>query len=162
MNGIIPRGSAAGYDTMLSLRSFGNELVHSSHFAWESSVRKTGRFLPRLQLDIAYLSIPTRPPAEKYIQAASPEAINFAYQIISRNVNKVELLTGYEGIAFSYTGNVHNDILSITAVHPMRRDAVDEILNKTGADWNLVEKMLRNGEIIQSDLNGKKFFLRNF
>ena len=143
---------------MLSLRSFGNELVHSSHFAWESSVRKTGRFLPRHQLDIAYLSIPTRPPAEKYIQAASPEAINFAYQIISRNVNKVELLTGYEGIAFSYTGNVHNDILSITAVHPMRCDAVDEILNKTGADWNLVEKMLRNGEIIQSDLNGKKFF----
>ncbi len=49
MNGIIPQGlvvasqllghascvRAAGYYTMLSLRSFRNELVHSAHFAWE-------------------------------------------------------------------------------------------------------------------------------
>ncbi len=52
MKGIIPQGRAAGYDTMLFRRSFGsrvvpearaeersrqNELVHSSHFAWEST-----------------------------------------------------------------------------------------------------------------------------
>ena len=51
MNGIIPqgralapeplkrlpfRGRAAGYETILSLHSFGNEQVHCSHFIWES------------------------------------------------------------------------------------------------------------------------------
>ncbi len=40
INGIIPQGRAAGYETMLSLRSFGNEQVHSAHFAWESNRRK--------------------------------------------------------------------------------------------------------------------------
>ena len=53
MNGIIPqgraldpeplkrlpfRGRAAVYETMLFQRSFGNEPVHSSHFAWESII----------------------------------------------------------------------------------------------------------------------------
>ncbi len=128
----------------------------------EAAVLEIGRFLGRLQPDIAYLSIPTRPPADKNIRPADPEAINFAYQIITGYVDRVELLTGYEGNAFSFTGNVHNDILNITAVHPMRQDAVYEILNKAGADWHLVENMLQNGEINQSEFEGHTFFMRSF
>ena len=128
----------------------------------ETAVLEIGRFLARLQPEIAYLSIPTRPPADKKIRPADPEAINFAYQIISGYVDRVELLTGYEGNAFSFTGNVRKDILNITAVHPMRQDAVYEILNKAGADWHLVEKMLQNGEIIQSEFRSHTFFLRSF
>jgi wyosine [tRNA(Phe)-imidazoG37] synthetase (radical SAM superfamily) len=128
----------------------------------ESSVREIGRFLGRLQPDIAYLAIPTRPPADKNIRPADPKAINFAYQIISGYVDRVELLTGYEGNAFSFSGNVHNDILNITAVHPMRQDAVYEILNKAGADWHLVEKMLKSGELVQSEFEGHTFFIRSF
>ena len=128
----------------------------------ESNARKTGRFLSRLQPDIAYISIPTRPPAVKDIRPAGVEALNAAYQILSGFVNKVELLTGYEGNEFSSTGDVHNDILSITSVHPMRRDAVEELLNKAGSDWSLIEDMLQNDEIIQSEFNGSEFYLRSF
>jgi len=128
----------------------------------ESAVREIGRFLAHLHPDIAYLAIPTRPPADKNIQSAIPKSINFAYQIISGSVNRVELLTGYEGNAFSFSGNVRSDILNITAVHPMRQDAVCEILNKAGASWHLIENMLQNGEIIQSEFGGSIYFLKNF
>jgi wyosine [tRNA(Phe)-imidazoG37] synthetase (radical SAM superfamily) len=128
----------------------------------ESAVREIGRFLARLHPDIAYLAIPTRPPADKNIQSAIPKSINFAYQIISGSVNRVELLTGYEGNAFSFSGNVRSDILNITAVHPMRQDAVCEILNKAGSSWHLIENMLQNGEIIQSEFDGSIYFLKNF
>ena len=128
----------------------------------ESSIRETGRFLARLQPDTAYLSIPTRPPAEKSVRPAGAEALNSAYQIISRVVKKAELLTGYEGNEFSSTGDAHNDILSITAVHPMRHDAVEELLGKSGSDWSLVKDMLRSGDIVQSEFNGSVFYLRYF
>lgn len=128
----------------------------------ESDSRETGRFLAQLQPDIAYLSIPTRPPADKNIRPADPDAINCAYQLISRYVSRLELLTGYEGNAFSSTGDVRQDILNITAVHPMRQDAVNEILKKADEDWQLVSVMLQEGEIRQSKFRGHRFFLRNF
>ncbi len=127
-----------------------------------ADIHEIGRFLKRLQPNIAYLSIPTRPPADKNVQPAYPASINTAYQIISSYVDKVELLTGYEGNAFSFTGDVRQDILNITSVHPMRKDAVAEILNKAGADWHIVEKMLQNDEIIQSEYENHTFFLRKF
>ena len=128
----------------------------------KAAVLEISRFLARLQPDIAYLSIPTRPPADKNIRPADPEVINSAYQIINDYVDRVELLTGYEGNAFSFTGNVRNDILNITAVHPMRQDAVDEILSKAGAGWHLVEKMLQSGELVQSEFEDHTFFMRSF
>ena len=128
----------------------------------EAAAMETARFLSLLKPDIAYLSIPTRPPADKDILPAEPGAMNRAYQIISESVAKVELLTGYEGNAFSFTGDVRQDILNITAVHPMRRDAVDEILEKAKADPKIIAQMLQNGEIIQSQFEGHIFFMRRF
>jgi len=128
----------------------------------ESCIRVTARFLAALQPDTAYLSIPTRPPADQSVRPAGAEAMNTAYQIISAGVKKVELLTGYEGNEFSSTGNPRMDILSITAVHPMRHDAVEDLLGKSGSDWKLVDDMLGNGEIVQSGYNGSVFYLRKF
>ena len=128
----------------------------------EKAAEELGRFLVLLQPDKAYLSIPTRPPAEKNIHPADPEKLNMIYQIISKNGVRAELLTGYEGNEFSFTGNFRQDILNITAVHPMRRDAVNELLERSKADWGLVEEMLTNGEIIQSEYGGHHYYIRRF
>ena len=48
-------------------------------------------------------------------------------------------MTGYEGNAFAFTGDATADILSITAVHPMRDDAIDAFLARAGADTELVD-----------------------
>ncbi|MBW1848293.1 MAG: radical SAM protein [Deltaproteobacteria bacterium] len=128
----------------------------------ETSARETAHFLNQLKPDIAYISIPTRPPALKDVRPADAQAVNMVYQIFAEALAQVELLTGYEGNAFSSTGDVRQDILTITAVHPMRRDAIESILRKESADWNTIEQLLKNGEIIQSEFEGHSFFLRSF
>ena len=72
----------------------------------------------------------------------------------------MEYLIGYEGNAFAFTGNIEEDLLSITAVHPMREDAVEDFLKKANADWSVVEKLLKERKIIELEYEGRKFYMR--
>lgn len=58
------------------------------------------------------------------------QAVTTAYQIFNEELPTVELLTGYEGNAFASTGDLVADLLAITAVHPMREDAVQNLLER--------------------------------
>ena len=118
--------------------------------------------LYRLNPSIAYLSTPTRPPAEKWVQPADEESLIRAYDILSRRLSQVELLTGYEGDSFASTGQIANDILSIAAVHPMREDAVRALLDRVGSPWDLVEQMVARRELTRTDYEGHIFYLTNF
>lgn len=117
-------------------------------------------FLGRLDPNVAYLSVPTRPPTEKSVHAPDEATLNLVYQTISQEVNHVELMTGYEGNAFASTGNVAKDLLAITSVHPMREEAVQELLSKTGSDWHLVERLVDERQLIQTEYEGRKFYVR--
>ena len=117
-------------------------------------------FLARLDPAVAYLAIPTRPPAEEWVQPPVEEVINRAYQIFSDTVDRVEYLVGYEGNAFAFTGNVEEDLLSITAVHPMREDAVDEFLARAGADWAAVRRLVAQDRLVEAEYGGHRFYLR--
>lgn len=117
-------------------------------------------FLSQLKPSKAYLSIPTRPPAEKWVRAPQEEDINRAYQILSQGVGHLEYLIGYEGSAFSLTGDVEEDLLSITSVHPMREDAVRDFLDKADADRSTIQRLIQKGQIIETDYEGKRFFMR--
>ncbi|MEA3254907.1 MAG: radical SAM protein, partial [Candidatus Altiarchaeota archaeon] len=110
--------------------------------------------------DKAYIAIPTTPPAKKEIIPASEEKINKAYQILSDRLPHVEYLIGYEGNAFASTGDVEDDLLSITSVHPMREDAVKELLTKTHTGWDVIEKLIKEKRIIEMEYQGKKFYMR--
>ncbi|MGD9121343.1 MAG: radical SAM protein, partial [Desulfobacterales bacterium] len=74
---------------------------------------------------------------------------------------QVEYLIGYEGNSFAFTGDAENDLLSITAVHPMRQDAVNEFLLRAGADWQIVHQLMTHGQLIETVYKGKKFYLRD-
>ena len=123
-------------------------------------VGEVAAFLARLQPDIAYLSIPTRPPAEKWVHAPNEETINRAYQILSEQVQRVEYLIGYEGNAFAFTGHVEEDLLSITAVHPMREDAVQDFLARAGADGSTVRGLVEQGRLVETAFKDHKFYMR--
>jgi wyosine [tRNA(Phe)-imidazoG37] synthetase (radical SAM superfamily) len=120
----------------------------------------TADFLARLQPAVAYLSIPTRPPAEAWVHAPAENVINRAYQIFSERLNHVEYLIGYEGNAFAFTGNVEEDLLSITSVHPMRENAVDEFLARAGTDRSVVHRLIGQDQLIETEYGGHKFYLR--
>jgi wyosine [tRNA(Phe)-imidazoG37] synthetase (radical SAM superfamily) len=117
-------------------------------------------FLSRLRPAKAYLSIPTRPPAEEWVKPPGEETINGAYQIIHEQIDRVEYLIGYEGNAFALTGNVEDDLLSITAVHPMREEAVRDLLTRAGADWSVIHSLILRDQLIVTEYDGMKFYMR--
>jgi len=122
--------------------------------------KEIANFLSKLKPDKAYIAIPTRPPAKKEIIPASEEKINKAYHIFSDRLPHVEYLIGYEGNAFASTGDVEDDLLSITSVHPMREDAVKELLSKTNSGWGVITKLIKENRIIELGYQGKKFYMR--
>jgi wyosine [tRNA(Phe)-imidazoG37] synthetase (radical SAM superfamily) len=112
-----------------------------------------------LEPDIAYLAIPTRPPSEQ-VEPTTEQIINAAYQVFKERLGNVEYLIGYEGNAFTSTSNAMEDLLSITSVHPMREDAVEEFLNNTGTGWDIVQKLVGSGNLICLEYQGRKFYMR--
>ena len=108
----------------------------------------------------SYVSIPIRPPAEKWVTIPSEHEINVAYQIFKKHGLMVECLTGYESNSFTYTGDVERDLLSITAVHPMREENVKEFLKKAKADWETIEKLINKEELTRVVYKDKKFYIK--
>jgi len=123
-------------------------------------LERTADFIGEVSPGTAYLSVPTRPPSEEWVSAPDEGELNRAFQIFDRRGLKTELITGSEGIDFSFTGIAREDILSITSVHPMREDAMAEFLSKAGEDWKLVEDLIIENRLVRSEFNGERFYIR--
>ncbi len=121
---------------------------------------KIARFISELKPYKSYLSIPTRPPAEKRVKSASEHSITMAYQIFRDHGIDTEYLIGYEGNAFAFTGNIEEDILSIASVHPIREEGVDELLTKAHVDWSVIERLMKEEKLIETNYKGNKFYMR--
>ena len=128
----------------------------------ESELERLAALVNSISPNTAYLSIPTRPPAVSSVKPASEESLSRAYAMYSDGIDSVEYLIGYEGNAFSNSGDSREDLLSITAVHPMREDAVKSLLDRNGSDFSVVEKLLNEQLIIASSYRGELFFVRDF
>ena len=117
-------------------------------------------FIAQIRPRIAYLSIPTRPPGEEFAVAPSETDLNMAFQIFNKRIEAVEYLIGYEGNAFAFTGDVEDDVLSITAVHPMREDAMGDFLDRARSNWKVIEYLIRQNRLTVTTFEGRKFYLR--
>jgi len=126
----------------------------------EGQLEEIARYLANVKPAKAYLSIPTRPPAENKVQPPTEENINRSYQIFNEYLENVEYLVGYEGNAFAFTGDIEEDILSITSVHPMRKEAVRDFLNRSDAEWEIIEKLIAEGKLVEIEYMDKQFYLR--
>ncbi len=123
-------------------------------------IEKITGFIAGLKNVKSYISIPTRPPAENWVKSANEHAINKAYQVFKEGSIDAEYLIGYEGNAFAFTGNTEEDLLSITSVHPMREEAVGEFLKKANGSWGIVEKLINENKLIETEYKNKKFYIR--
>jgi len=126
----------------------------------ERSLEAIAEFLAKADPAVAYISVPTRPPAEKWAASPSEESINQAYQIFSSRLKRAELLVGYEGDSFQSVGEVDSDILAIAAVHPMREAAVEKFLKQADVSWDVVQKLLDQGKLAKTEYQGNYFYLR--
>lgn len=128
----------------------------------KENISGVAEIISSLAPGIAYISIPIRPPAEKSVMPPDIETVNLAWQIFREAGIETELLTGFEGVDTGFTGNIYEDILNITAVHPLREDALMELLTKNGAKFSMVESLLSQRLIRRSLYQDKTFYLRDF
>jgi len=126
----------------------------------DGEIERIANFLAQLKPTKAYLAIPIRPPAKSTIMAASEHAVNMAYHTFKTRLNSVEYLIGYEGNAFAFTGNVEDELLGITSVHPMREEAVKELLKKADTGWGVIEKLISDDSLLEVEYQRKKFYMR--
>lgn len=125
-----------------------------------AAIKSLAEFLLTIQADISYLAVPTRPPAQGDVQVPGEERIVQAYELLNEKLNNVQYLIGYEGNSFANTGEPKRDLLAITAVHPMRQEAVKDFLARTNLDWDFIEELIRLGEIVKVKYAGQYFYLR--
>jgi wyosine [tRNA(Phe)-imidazoG37] synthetase (radical SAM superfamily) len=125
-----------------------------------AEMQRVGDFIAGVEADTSYISVPTRPPAVRWAGPPAESAVTAAYQIFSDKSLDAECLIGYEGDAFAATGDVESDLLSITAVHPMREDAVSEFLASGGTDWSMIEKLVAEGKMVETEYGNRRFYVR--
>ncbi len=135
-------------------------LIHGGNDTQEE-LERIGEIVAGLHPQKSYLAIPTRPPAEQWVSPVTEAALNRAYQIFCARGLAVEYLIGYEGNAFAWTGEVAQDLLSITSVHPMRADAVEAFLAKAQAGRDVLERLLAEQKLRALEYQGHTFYLRS-
>ncbi len=164
-----PHGSLkldASMDGLLEFAgNYGGELVMETMLVAgvndeDALLSQVADFVSQLRPAAVYLSVPTRPPAEEWVRPPDEGTIVRAHQIFSRRAARVEYLIGYEGNEFAFTGHVEEDLLSITAVHPMREEAVSEFLARAGADWSVIHELIAQGQLVETEYDGRKFYVR--
>ncbi len=128
----------------------------------DAAVQSLSSYLLELQPLISYLSIPTRPPAESWVKPPDAGSLQKILEAISKKVPFVDLLFESEASDFISTGNIIEDILSITAVHPIREVALRKMIKQAGAGWSVVEDLITTRKITCLYYREEKFYLRCF
>jgi len=128
----------------------------------EEEIHKIAKFIKELNVHRCYISIPTRPPTVKYIQPPLPEKVTMSYQIFQEYDLPAECLLGFSAESFGSTGDAERDLLSITAVHPMREAEIISFLKKAGKDWAIMKRLLKENKMLLTCHNNEKFYMRNF
>lgn len=128
----------------------------------EEILKETAEFIRELNPHIAYISLPIRPPSEKWVEMPGDDKIRSAMEIYSSEGLRTVCLSEREFGDFAYTGDVKRDILAITSVHPMREDSVEGILKRSGEGWDLVDELVRGGDLTVMEYDGIKFYRRKF
>jgi hypothetical protein len=56
--------------------------------------------------------------------------------------------------------DVRADLLSITAVHPMREDAAHAFLVWAGAGWDVMTQLVMEDKLVEATYGGHRFYVR--
>jgi wyosine [tRNA(Phe)-imidazoG37] synthetase (radical SAM superfamily) len=128
----------------------------------EEELHNIARFIKKLNAHRCYISIPTRPPTVKWAQPPFPDKVTMAHHIFQEYELPVECLLGFAVQSFGSTGDIERDLLSITAVHPMRESEIVKFLKKAGRDWDVMERLLKGNKMLLTSYNNENFYMRNF
>lgn len=122
------------------------------------SLQELAAFLGRISPCRAYLSIPTRPPAERFARPPDIDSLSRAREIVSREVGQVEILGSDEGDLFSLAGSAEESLLALLAVHPLSETALRSLLAREGVSWAALQRLVERGSLKRVEYGGQIFY----
>jgi wyosine [tRNA(Phe)-imidazoG37] synthetase (radical SAM superfamily) len=124
------------------------------------TLEATADFIASVSPSAAYLAVPTRSTTVEGVRAVEESGLLQAYRIFCARMANVKLLAEHETGEFSHSGDARDDLLAITAVHPMREDDVRRLLDRNDAGWELIDSLIADGELKMLEYEGGRFFVR--
>jgi wyosine [tRNA(Phe)-imidazoG37] synthetase (radical SAM superfamily) len=109
-----------------------------------------------IQPDRIYVVTPIRPPAESWVEPPSPEKILEAQRILGDAVPLTDSESGDFDLR-EFT-DARRAIMEIGARHPLRLEQAMEI-EKSFSSKDMVEKMIKEGELIRVKYNNRNYVL---
>ena len=85
---------------------------------------------------------PHPPTGRKLGEGPGDRFASKKYSMVSDMISFIDLLFETEAADFTSTGNLVEDIHSITTVHPLLEQALRNMLLQAGTDWGMVEHLL--------------------
>ncbi len=109
----------------------------------------------------AYVAVPVRPPAEP-VEPPGEEDVLGLYRLLEERLGRgrVELLTGLPGVDMELLSDPGRDILEAAGVHPLRIGEAARLLEAAGANWGVVEELVRRGLLRRVVYRGEEFLVR--
>jgi wyosine [tRNA(Phe)-imidazoG37] synthetase (radical SAM superfamily) len=127
----------------------------------EDEVAATAEVVSELAPRTAYLAIPTRPPAEPWVEPPTDAVVARAYALMAARLPRVELLADYPEPDVGFAHNLESELCAIAAVHPLRRSEVERLVEKAHAHFTDVERMIDHGELSRVEYRGQEFYVRH-
>jgi len=126
----------------------------------EECIKKIAEQLAAINPDKVCLLVPVRPPAESNVKRPPSDRLERAAGIIrALSGADIQYITDDEKEdGFFFTDDISEDILNISAVHPIREDIIDRLLKKKNADRSLLSDLLDQGKLGAFFYEGKKFY----
>ena len=123
----------------------------------ETSAARTALFIGALEPVRAYVAVPTRPPAEPWVHAPPrAAALRVADAFRAAELPTTCLVEDLEE-PFGASDDAGGGLLGIVAVHPMTEAAARGYLERSGADWSVVRRLLQDGSIERVAFDGESY-----
>jgi len=128
----------------------------------KESVNEISELIKEINPDTAYILVPTRPPAELYVCKPTIETIRDAYNnFFSKNIY-CECITENEEDTFFFSDDIESDILSISSVHPIRKDVIEKLLKRKNLNDNVIEKLKAEDKLSEYTYADTIFYKKRF
>ncbi len=124
----------------------------------DTSIENLAGFIRSLHPSKAYLSIPIRPPVRSGVRPPDASRLTRVISIMAEHGVPVVDLFEHESDPFQISSDLENQLLGITAVHPIREEALLDIVTRSGMDWEVIRNMIENGLLIRTVHNGHVFY----
>ncbi len=122
-------------------------------------MRAVAAFLATLEPALPYLLVPTRPPAEGWVEPPAPDRLRAILAAMRRELPTLECVDDPGGIDFGTTGDAEADILAASAVHPMSEAQVARLLGAAGAPSDTAARMVADGRLQIIVYRNERFYV---